>query len=62
MTWQVLYHPYVASEDLPKIPRNMRARLKRAIETRLLVDPILAQLPQGSAYRGRKMPPLAKTG
>ena len=45
MTWQVLYHPYVASEDLPKIPRNMRARLKRAIETRLLVDPILAGAP-----------------
>jgi mRNA interferase RelE/StbE len=45
MTWQVLYHPDVAREDLPKIPRNMRARLKRAIETRLLFDPILAGAP-----------------
>jgi mRNA interferase RelE/StbE len=45
MTWQGLYHPDVAREDLPKIPRNMRVRLKRAIESRLLVDPILAGAP-----------------
>jgi len=45
MTWQVLYHPDVARKDLPKIPRNMRARLKRAVESRLLVDPILAGAP-----------------
>ena len=45
MTWQVLYHPDVSRKDLPEIPRNIRARLKRAVETRLLADPILAGAP-----------------
>lgn len=45
MKWRALYHPDVAAEDLPKIPKNMRTRLKRAIETRLLSDPVLAGAP-----------------
>ena len=45
MTWKLLYHPDVARDDLPGIPKNMQARLKKAIETRLLSDPILAGAP-----------------
>jgi mRNA interferase RelE/StbE len=56
MTWRALYHPEVASEDLPRIPKNMQRRLKRAIESRLLLDPILAGGPlRGSLLGYRKL-------
>ena len=45
MKWEAVYHPDVVREDLPKIPKNVQARLKRAIESRLLPDPILGGAP-----------------
>lgn len=35
----VVYRPEIAAEDLPRIPGNVRARIVRAIETRLMTDP-----------------------
>ncbi len=40
MEYRAVYHHLVAAEDLPKIPRNMRERIRSAIETRLLHDPL----------------------
>jgi len=37
--YSLLYHPAVRDEDLQNIPRNIRSRLARAIETRLTSDP-----------------------
>ncbi len=35
----VVYRPEVAAEDLPPIPRNVQARIMRAIEGRLMTEP-----------------------
>ncbi|MGQ0570723.1 MAG: type II toxin-antitoxin system RelE family toxin [Armatimonadota bacterium] len=35
----VVYRPEIAAEDLPDVPRNIRARIIRAIETRLMTEP-----------------------
>jgi mRNA interferase RelE/StbE len=42
MPYKLLYHPDVLSEDLGTIPANIKARIRRAIETRLAVDPFAA--------------------
>lgn len=39
MGWDIIYHPQVASEDLPSIPANLRARIRRALEERLAIAP-----------------------
>lgn len=39
MTYRLVYHPGVAEDDLPEIPPNIRARIARAIETRLAENP-----------------------
>ena len=39
MPTSLLYHPLVASEDIPTIPRNLQRRLARAIEGRLGTAP-----------------------
>ena len=35
----VVYRPEAVTEDLPRIPRNMQARIIRAIERRLMKEP-----------------------
>ena len=56
MNRRVLYHPSVFSEDLPQIPRNIQQRIKRAIESRLFIDPVLAGVPLRRDLKGyRKM-------
>lgn len=37
--YEVAYHPNVVSHDLPRIPRNLRARIFKAIEGRLMTAP-----------------------
>jgi mRNA interferase RelE/StbE len=39
VTYQVRYHPDVKEKDLPKINKNIRKRIKTAIEQRLLLAP-----------------------
>lgn len=39
MPYQPFYHPDIRKDDLPDIPRNMRERIQKAIEQRLLTDP-----------------------
>ena len=39
MSYTIAYHPSVAGEDLPKIDKKILARIKRAIEERLMVAP-----------------------
>jgi len=41
VAYEVLYHPDVRKKDLPKIPRNIQEAIQRAIEERLLLDPLL---------------------
>ena len=39
MSYHLFYHPDVKKEDLPDIPGNIRDRIRKAIEGRLLTDP-----------------------
>lgn len=39
MAYTLKYHPSVKSEDIPKLDKKTAARIKRAIETRLLAAP-----------------------
>jgi mRNA interferase RelE/StbE len=56
MNWEVLYHPDIVKCDLPEIPKNIQARLKKAIELRLLIDPTLSGGPLRKDLKGyRKM-------
>lgn len=56
MLYKVDYHPAVALDDLPSIPRNIRDRIRKAIETRLLPDPVMAGKPLRQSLKGhRKM-------
>ncbi len=56
MEYRLVYHPDILKYDLPKIPNNIKHSLKRAIEERLLNDPIYAGKPLRQSLRGhRKM-------
>jgi mRNA interferase RelE/StbE len=39
MEYSVIYHPEIL-QDISSIPQNMTQRIKRAIEQRLLTDPL----------------------
>ncbi len=39
MSFKITYHPDVFKVDLPKINRNIQARIKKAIEDRLMTAP-----------------------
>ncbi len=39
MAYRLYYHPDVAKEDLPEIPKNIQERIRKAIEERLLGEP-----------------------
>lgn len=54
MNWRAIYHPDVEKEDIPKIPKNLQERIKRAIELRLLSDPVLAGRPLRRSLKGHR--------
>ena len=39
MEYVLKYHPSVKTEDIPKLDKRMAARIREAIETRLLTTP-----------------------
>jgi len=39
MAFSVIYHPDVKGRDIPKLNVDVRERIKKAIETRLMVAP-----------------------
>ena len=39
MPFSVVYHPYVKERDIPKLNGDIRNRIRKAIETRLMVAP-----------------------
>ncbi len=39
MTFELRYHPDVKSDDIPRLDGKMKARIKKAIETRLATAP-----------------------
>lgn len=52
MPYQVIYHPDVLKDDLPKIPRNIQRKIRRAIEQRLRRAPLSYGQPLRQTLRG----------
>ncbi|MEW6096320.1 MAG: type II toxin-antitoxin system RelE/ParE family toxin [bacterium] len=40
MPYNLFYHPDIQKEDLPDIPKNIKMRIRKAIEQRLATDPV----------------------
>ena len=52
MKYKLIYHPDVLEEDLQGIPANIKSRIRKAIETRLLKDPIMFGQPLRQSLKG----------
>ena len=52
MDYKILYHPDILHEDLPQIPLNIKTTIKRAIEQRLLSDPLAYGQPLRQSLKG----------
>jgi len=52
MKYKLLYHPDVLEEDLQGIPANIKSRIHKAIETRLLKEPIMFGQPLRQSLKG----------
>ncbi|MDO8675379.1 MAG: type II toxin-antitoxin system RelE/ParE family toxin [Candidatus Omnitrophota bacterium] len=53
MDYRPIYHHEIP-DDLGGIPANIKGRIQRAIETRLLADPISYGLPLRKSLRGHR--------
>lgn len=53
MKYVVVYHHEIP-DDLADIPTNMRERIQRAIESRLLADPVNYGLPLRKSLQGHR--------
>jgi mRNA interferase RelE/StbE len=53
MEYRLVYHPDV-KDDVRGIPANIKTRIRKAIEARLLTDPILAGQPLRQSLRGHR--------
>lgn len=55
MNYSVIYHPAVSNDIVP-FPRNIKVRIQKAIEQRLLRDPVKYGIPLRRSLQGyRKM-------
>ncbi len=50
--YKLFYLTSVSKKDLPKIPKNIKAGIKKAIENRLAVDPLRFGDPLRRSLRG----------
>ena len=53
MEYQPVYHQDIP-HDLAEVPGNIKNRIRKAIETRLLVDPISYGLPLRKSLQGHR--------
>lgn len=52
MPYQLIYHHDVKTKDLPKINADMRGRIKKAIEFRIVAAPNVYGLPLRKTLKG----------
>ena len=52
MQYKLIYHPDVPKEDLQGIPANIKKRIRKAIEMRLLKDPVMFGQPLRQSLKG----------
>ncbi len=53
-TYEIVYLDTVVDEDIPALPATMRERIKRAIETRLVADPVGLGKPLRYSFKGHR--------
>lgn len=54
MAYKLIYHPDILKYDLPKIPKNIKESIRKAIEERLLNDPIHYGWPLRQSLKGHR--------
>jgi mRNA interferase RelE/StbE len=54
MAYKLVYHPDILKYDLPKIPKNIKDSIRKAIEERLLFDPVLFGQPLRQSLKGHR--------
>ena len=54
MGYKLRYHPDVLKEDMRGIPANIRARIRKVIETRLVNDPVMFGQPLRQSLKGHR--------
>lgn len=52
MLYKVFYHPDIEKKDLPEIPKNMKERIRKAIEQRLMTEPVKYGVPLKRSLQG----------
>ena len=54
MEYKLTYHSDVLKEDLQGIPANIKSRIRKAIETRLLKNPVMFGQPLRQSLKGHR--------
>ena len=54
MAYRVIYHPDIPKYDLPRIPNNIKTVIRRAIEERLMQEPLLVGEPLRQSLKGHR--------
>ena len=52
--YSIEYLDYVLENDIPKLPKTIRIRITKAIETRLTTDPISLGKPLRYSFKGHR--------
>lgn len=52
MSFEIQYHELVYREDIPKLPKNLKERIKRAIEEKLMTHPEMYGKPLRRSLKG----------
>lgn len=54
MSYKVEYLDTVVKEDIPELPKTIKDRIKKAIETRLTADPVGLGKPLRYSFKGHR--------
>jgi mRNA interferase RelE/StbE len=54
MAYQLFYHPDIPKHDLPRIPNNIKETIRRAIEERLIREPLSLGEPLRHSLKGHR--------
>lgn len=52
MSFEIQYHELVYREDIPKLPKTLKERIKRAIEEKLMIHPEMYGKPLRRSLKG----------
>lgn len=54
MSYKIVYLDRIVQEDIPELPKTMRERIRRAIESRLTSDPVGLGKPLRYSFIGHR--------